>query len=217
VCSAAFRGPFSALAATASGDWLRHPALVPARRYEARPLSRAASPPSAFRGPFSALAATASGDRLRHPALVPARQSDTRLLSRAASSLPAPRAFLIPYLDGWEFFHPRPRRLSRPHGFGSLATPYGCRLRTMPTYLPWSPPLGLLGPWVTHISHQGYLSYPRFRLSSLCQLHRSLGSRHRSYLGPSPKVTESSHLNPIHSNRYSDLTASPRRRRCEFI
>ena len=68
-----------------------------------------------------------------------------------------------------------------------------------------------------HISHQGYLSYPRFRLSSLCQLHRSLGSRHRSYLGPSPKVTESSNLNPIHSNRYSDLTASPRRRRCEFI
>ena len=64
----------------------------------------------------------------------------------------------------------------------------------------------------------GYLSYPRFRLSSLCQLHRSLGSRHRSYLGPSPKVTESSHLNPMfHSNRYSDLTASPRRRRCEFI
>ena len=43
------------------------------------------------------------------------------------------------------------------------------------------------------------LIYPRFRLSSqLCQLHRSLGSRHRrSYLGPSPKVTESSHLNPI--------------------
>ena len=43
--TSASRGPFSALAATASGDRLRHPALVPARRFEARSLSRAASPP----------------------------------------------------------------------------------------------------------------------------------------------------------------------------
>ena len=171
---------------------------------------------AASRGPFSALAATASGDRLRHSALAPARRSEARLLSRAASSLPAPRGFLIPYLDGWEFFHPRPRRLSPSRLWLSS---HLVRLSSQDhAYVPpLEPPLGLLGPWVTHISHQGYLSYPRFRLSSLCQLHRSLGSRHRSYLGPSPKVTESSHLNPIHSNRNSDLTASPRWRRCEFI
>ena len=61
---------------------------------------------------------------------------------------------------------------------------------------------------MTHISHLGYLSYPRSRLSPLCQLHRSLGSRHRSYLGPSPKVTESSHLNPIQATA---IVISPRR------
>ena len=126
------------LAVTTSNDRLRHPALVPARRYEARPLSRAASPPSASRGPFSALAATASGDRLRHSALAPARRSEARLLSRAASSLPARGASLFHiWMDGNSFI--RARGASRPHGFGSLATSYGCRLRTMPTYLPWSP------------------------------------------------------------------------------
>ena len=61
---------------------------------------------------------------------------------------------------------------------------------------------------MTHISHQGYLSYPRFRLSSLCQLHRSLGSRH----GPTSVLPQRSpNLRTSIPSTATAIVISPRR------
>ena len=77
---------------------------------------------------------------------------DPRPVSCLERPLPFPPAGL-PYsisLDGWEFFHPRPRRLSPSR---LRLSSHLVRLSSQDhAYVPpLEPPLGLLGPWVVSL------------------------------------------------------------------
>ena len=100
----------------------------------ALPLPAAPSPPLSRRPSQPPPPATGSAIQ---PLLPPGAPRPVSSLERPLPFPPRGASLFHISMD-WNSFI-RARGASRPHGFGSLATSYGCRLRTMPTYLPWSP------------------------------------------------------------------------------